>query len=154
MWSHPKHYLWDCRRWNETTKSHRCLSMGSRALCVTCWRMACACALVIALVVGTVCLWKSNPLIWIPADGNTVNETCCQRNRGHFSHCGFNWQHNLRSCYFNTAHSEHVAACLSGTCRCQVEGKHCFNSDSSCDGKPKLLHICMHLVGEFKWRHW
>lgn len=45
-------------------------------VCVTCWRRACACAFVIALVVGTICLWKSNPFIWIPGDKNAFHEAC------------------------------------------------------------------------------
>lgn len=32
----------------------------------TCWSKACACALVIAFVVCTVCLWKSSPFVWAP----------------------------------------------------------------------------------------
>lgn len=52
---------------NRKTKSYlKRSSMQCCTQCGTCWRRACACALVIALVVGTVCLWKSNPLVWIP----------------------------------------------------------------------------------------
>lgn len=50
------------------------LKIQDTGVCVTCWRRACACALVIALVVGTNCLWKSSPFIWIPGDKNTNHE--------------------------------------------------------------------------------
>lgn len=45
----------------------------------TCWSKACACALVIALVVCTVCLWKSSPFVWAPGRRKAVNATIDQR---------------------------------------------------------------------------
>lgn len=69
---------------NRKKKSNIRLSVWCCASCVTCWRRACACAFVIALVVGTVCLWKSNPLVWIPEGRNTIHETCCQEFKDFF----------------------------------------------------------------------
>jgi len=118
---------------------------------ITCWRRACACALVIA---GIVCLWKSNPLIWIPEDRNTVNEPCRQRNGGEVFHCGLIGKTIyilvLLTQEWGTEYEKPVEACSRKTnCR-QVEGKPSFFflSESSCDGDPKSLHSCMNLVGE------
>ncbi len=101
----------------------------------TCWSKACACALVSALVVCTVCLWKSSPFVWAPGGRKAVSATIDQ-------------SHTKRS--FQPSYSAPLAFLISNLKK-KSSAIHIERHCPTCSTSVKAAQVTVYNLQVVKW---